>query len=87
MAKSFILVRWIEEENLSVIPASAAHSSTGEVYVGVFGDFKWSGKYYEGEVLGVSGESLYVSMYLPWKLVVPRARVSKESPNQLPLFI
>ena len=27
-----------------------------EVYVDAFGEFKWGGKYYEGEILGVSGE-------------------------------
>ena len=55
MTKSFLLVRWIDEENLSVVPDTAARKGQ-KVFVGAFGDFKWAGKYYEGEVLGVSGK-------------------------------
>ena len=36
-------------------PATAARPDV-KVYVGVFRDFKWAGKYYEGEILGISGE-------------------------------
>ena len=46
MAK-FVLVRWIEEETLSVLAASAIRHGKN-VYVGVFGEFKWAGKFYEG---------------------------------------
>lgn len=55
MPKKYILVRWIDEENLSVLPVSAIHPGQ-TVSHGAFGEFKWGGKYYEGEILGVSGE-------------------------------
>lgn len=58
----FILVRWLEEESLSVIPASTARQGQ-KVYVGVFGDFKWAGKFYEGEVLSLSGKFIFIASY------------------------
>ena len=57
---AFILVRWLEEENLSVLQATAPRPGD-KVYVGAFGEYKWGGKYYEGEILGVSGECLGLS--------------------------
>jgi len=54
MAK-LCLVRWVEDETLSVLPTSAIQVGQ-TAYVGAFGDFKWGGKFYEGEVLQMSGE-------------------------------
>ena len=46
----------MEDEMLSVCSSSAIREGQ-TAYVGVFGDFKWAGKFYEGEVLQMSGES------------------------------
>ena len=55
MAKpKFALVRWTGEETLSVVAAISVRHGL-EVHVGVFRDFKWAGKFYEGEVLSLSG--------------------------------
>lgn len=51
----FALVRWVEEESLSAVLSTTIRPGQS-VYVGAFGDFKWKGKYYEGEVLALSGE-------------------------------
>ena len=50
----FLLVRWVEDESTSVLPGSSARPGQ-EVYAGAFGEFKWAGKYYDGEVLSTSG--------------------------------
>ena len=50
----YMLIRWIGEENLSVVVA--AKDKVGDPpFVGKIGDFKWAGKFYEGEVLALSG--------------------------------
>lgn len=49
-----MLVRWIGEETLSVIPASKTRD--GDTPVGLTGNFKWTSKYYEGQILALSGE-------------------------------
>ena len=54
-SKEHLLLRWLDDEKISVEPISAAKSGE-KVYAGVFGDFKWAGKYYEAEVLKISGE-------------------------------
>lgn len=54
MAKKFVLVRWVGEETLSVLLSSAAHPSHS-LYVGAFAELKWGGKFYEGEILKLSG--------------------------------
>ncbi len=53
--KKFALVRWVEEETLSVMSATSLRAGQ-KMYTGAFADFKWAGKYFEGEVLAVSGE-------------------------------
>ena len=55
---SFVLLRWLLDEKISIEPISSARKGTN-VYTGVFGDFKWAGKYYEAEVLKMSGERTY----------------------------
>ena len=55
---TFALLRWILDEKISVEPISSARKGTN-VYTGVFADFKWAGKYYEAEVLKMSGERNY----------------------------
>lgn len=54
-AKKLCLVRWVEEETLSVCSSSGIREGQ-TAYVGAFAEFKWGGKYYEGEVLEMSGK-------------------------------
>ena len=66
MSKSYLLIRWIAEENLSILPCTAARSKD-KLYVGAVDDFKWSGHYYNGEILKISGQLLYnksIAMYV-----------------------
>ena len=53
MAK-YVLVMWVGEETLSVMP-SATIRSDHKLFVGTCAEFKWRGKYYEAEVLELSG--------------------------------
>lgn len=55
--KKLCLVRWLEDESLSVCPSSSIKAGQ-TAFVGAFAEFKWAGKYYEGEVLEMSGECL-----------------------------
>ena len=57
MPISFILVCRVKDETLSVLPATAIRPGE-KVYIGAFSSFKWAGKFYDGEVLGVSGECI-----------------------------
>lgn len=52
---SFCLLRWIEDETVSVLPVTAAKSGQ-KVYPGIYGEFKWLRQLYEAEVLKVSGK-------------------------------
>ena len=56
-SNSFLLLRWLIDEKVSIEPFSSAKKGT-KVYTGVFGEFKWSGKFYEAEVLKISGEKI-----------------------------
>ena len=55
--KKFCLVRWLEEETVSVLPIKSAKDGQ-KVYQGAYANFKWLGKFYEAEVLKVSGNEL-----------------------------
>ncbi|XP_019860258.1 PREDICTED: uncharacterized protein LOC100637058 isoform X2 [Amphimedon queenslandica] len=55
-AKSFMLVRWLEDEKVGVMPVSAAKTGV-KPYVGAYIDVKWTrGKYYEAEILRISND-------------------------------
>ena len=55
--KKFCLLRWIEDETVSVLPTTAA--KTGQnLYPGVYAEFKWLRTVYEAEVLRISGKTL-----------------------------
>jgi len=56
-SSSFLLLRWLIDEKVSIEPFSSSKKGT-KVYTGVFGEFKWSGKFYEAEVLKISGEKI-----------------------------
>ena len=53
----FCIVQWLEDDTVSVIPVTSAENED-KVYVGAIERFNWYGKFYDGEVLSVSGESL-----------------------------
>ena len=59
---SFVLLRWIGEESMSVRPQSTIKKGH-KVFLGAFTYFKWGGKYYEAEVLALSG-NLYAEIDL-----------------------
>lgn len=61
MPEQFVLVRWVGEETVSVIKGNSVRSGE-DVYVGAFTNFKWAGKFYEAEVLKISGTPAY-TMY------------------------
>ena len=53
MSKQFVLVRWLEEESIGVMPCSAAPPGVS-LYPGLM---KWKGKkQYEVEILKVSSK-------------------------------
>lgn len=54
-SSKFVLIRWMEEETLSVLATKSVRQGQ-QVYAGAFGEFKWGGKFYEGEVLSLSGK-------------------------------
>lgn len=64
--KQLALVRWLGEETLSVVPATSVREGD-KVNVGSFASFKWGGKFYESEILAISGLScifgVRLSMY------------------------
>lgn len=49
----FCLVRWLEDETVSVVPATSAD---GKLSVGEMRSFKWIRKLYDAEVLRLSDE-------------------------------
>ena len=51
---SFMLVRWLEDERVGVMPVSAAKPGL-KPYVGAFVNVKWMRGYYEAEILCISG--------------------------------
>ena len=62
--KTFCLLRWIEDETVSVLPVTA--TKTGQkVYPRVYYKFKCLAKFYEAEILKVSGKALLFG-WLPY---------------------
>ena len=60
----FSLLRWVAEEQVGVVSSSSIHPGQ-KCYVGAIGEFKWQSRYYEAEILKISGniwgvESSYV---------------------------
>jgi len=56
-AQQFCLVRWLEDETVSVVLASSAADSKQNPCVGAIQKFKWTGgKSFDAEVLKLSGE-------------------------------
>lgn len=55
--KEYVLVRWVEEESVGVMPVSAIKES---YFVGKICEVKFSGKLYDAEILKISGSQTYV---------------------------
>jgi len=51
----FCLVQWLEDETVSVVPATSADGKH-KLSVGEMRSFKWIRKLYDAEVLRLSGE-------------------------------
>ena len=55
--KQYILVRWLEDESVGIMPISAVHKdSQAQTHVGAVVDIKFGRRYYTGEILQISGE-------------------------------
>ena len=57
-SKKFVLVRWVEEDSVGVMPIAAAPNSK-DIYVGCFTKMTWTPKgkkLYDVEVLKISGK-------------------------------
>ena len=49
--KQYILVRWLEDETVGIMPISAVHKdSQGLTHVGAVVDIKFGQRYYTGEI-------------------------------------
>ena len=57
----YCLVRWVDEETVSVVLTTSVREEQRVEVAGIY-HFKWSGKYYKGEVLKISG-IYYAHMY------------------------
>lgn len=53
--KRFVLVRWLEDESVGVVPVSAVHADS-RVYVGALAKVKYGRKFFDAELLQTSGE-------------------------------
>lgn len=53
--KRFVLVRWLEDESVGVVPVSAVHADS-RVYVGAHAKVKYGRKFYDAELLQTAGE-------------------------------
>jgi len=60
MAKKFALVWWIKEDKFGVTPVKAAKGGGDDLYVGLKTEmkFKSSRKFYDVEILNLSGSSV-----------------------------
>lgn len=68
-AKVFALVRWLTDEKVSVMPASAALNESSLV-PGMITKMKWSGKeVYDVEILKLSCELIYKYLHVASRLV------------------
>lgn len=52
--KRFALTRWLIDESVGVVPLTAAKKGQTP-HVGAFLDMKYLGKFYEAEILKISG--------------------------------
>ena len=56
--QTYLLVRWIEEDSVGVMPSTALKK--GQMpSVGVITELKYSSKFYEAEILKISGEGIF----------------------------
>lgn len=51
----FCLLRWLDGEEVGVMPCSSIRSGQ-KCYSGAVGEFKWQSRFYEAEVLKISGD-------------------------------
>ncbi len=64
----YLLVRWLEEESVGIMPSSNVHKED-KVAVGAVVRMKWSSKkYYDAEILKMSSKYIY-KIIKPGKLV------------------
>ena len=56
---SFMLVRWLKDEQVGVMPTNATHSED-EIKVKNDVRVKWGKSYYEAQILCLSGKSIFM---------------------------
>ncbi len=55
--KKFLLVSWVEDQTVGVMPMSAVHKDSAQnIVAGSVIKVKWSSKYYEAEIIKISGK-------------------------------
>ena len=61
----FCLLRWLEDDTVSVVREDSTKKGM-TVHVVAYADFKWSGSFYEAEVLKISSKRWfsYISVQL-----------------------
>ena len=57
--KQFALTRWLCDESVGVMPFSALRKKDQVPYVGAFVEMKYLGKFYDAEILKISGTCMY----------------------------
>ena len=58
MKPKFALVSWLEDDSVGVVPLSAAKDGE-KVYPGAMLPIKFQRKYYDAEILKISGKKRY----------------------------
>ena len=66
---SLMLLRWIGEESLSILKA-AKNRSGEEPKVGRTGEYKYDGKFFEGEILALSGKYARIYSYYAYMIAI-----------------
>ena len=78
-SKDFVLVRWLKDESIGVMPISAVHKDARvQAHVGAVVDIKYGRRYYRAEIFQISGEfaSSINSVGLVYVCVIVNATVS-----------
>ena len=80
MPLKFFLVRWLEDESVTVLPIGTLKAGVEAAFVGNVTDIKFGKKYYEGEILRISGRKTDIYPYISYNYIIfsgNRATLSK----------
>lgn len=81
--KTFILVRWLEDETVGVMPIGAVHAiNHQEIKAGVEAKVKWGRKLFTAEILQISSNNkLFFSHHHCLKRISLQVKLVLESNN------